>query len=730
MAFRARLRRWWRRGLAPGSVLLLLLVALYMAADAEGLGARYARYYPYVFVAAAAALLLIAVAIGNRLWRLLRQLREGVPGARLTRRLVLLLVLLALPPVLLVYGFGVRFVSATVDSWFRVNSGAVLGDALEIAQLYLQERMQHARAATEASAAGLGERSGAALDVELDAALGRSGAEQLALYARDGRLLALAAATPRAFASQTPEDGMRLAALNRGHYAATEPDGDGLRLRVLVAAPGPGARLLQGLYPLPQDYGRLARSVENGIHAYRQAEFLRGALKLAFILILSFVLLLSLLLALLLAFDLTRRLVAPIARLADATRAVAAGDYAQHVRGGGGDELGFLVESFNRMTAELSAASARERASAAETERQRAHLETVLVRLSSGVFGIDLDGTLRTANPAADVILGAPLSDSLGESIGALAERLPRAAPLVAVLRQRLAEGAREWRQEVALDDASGRQLLLLRGAALPDGGLVAVFDDTTGIDRARRDAAWAEVARRLAHEVKNPLTPIQLAAERLRRRVLPRLADEDANVLERATATIVAQVESLKTMVNAFSEYARPPALALRPLDLNALVDEVLELYETDATDAAEAAASARTAVRVRRQFAADLPALAADADRLRQVLHNLLKNAIEAAPPGQSVELEVGTAVVEQAGRRSVELSVADNGPGLPADFDAGWFEPYRTTKSRGTGLGLAIVRKIAEEHGGQLLAGNRAGGGARFALRLPLADAALRS
>lgn len=721
MALRTRLTRWLRRGIAPAAVLLLLLVALYLAADAEGLGTRYARYYPYVFVAASLALLLLAAAIAARLLRLLGQLRQGAPGARLTRRLVLLLVLLAVPPVLLVYGFGARFVLATVDSWFEVNAEAVLGDALQIAQLYLDERQAAARLATDRVAAALSAQDGAALDVELDLALESSGAEQLAVYGRDGRLLALAAASPSAFASETPGDGIRLEALARGHYAAAEPAGDGLRLRVLSALPGDGQRLLQALYPVPAGPGQLARAVEAGVHQHRQAAFLRESLKLAFVLVLSFVLLLSLLLALLLAFDLTRRLVAPIARLSQATRQVAAGDYGQEVPGATSDELGFLVESFNTMTRELAASSARERASAGETERQRAYLETVLVRLSSGVVSLDADAALRTANPAADVILGGAVSPCLGEPVQQLAARMPALAPLATVLARRLREGAREWREEVVLergDQAAGtgeagmshRQLLLLRGAALPDGGLVAVFDDTTGLDRARRDAAWAEVARRLAHEVKNPLTPIQLAAERLRRRVLPQLAAGEAEVLDRASATIVAQVEALKSMVNAFSEYARPPALALRPLALAALADEVLALYE-------------HGPARVLRRFDPDLPAVTADPDRIRQVLHNLLKNAIEATAPGQAADIEVATGIVQDGGRRFAELSVADRGQGLPPDFDAAWFEPYRSTKPRGTGLGLAIVRKIAEEHGGQLLATARDGGGACFALRLPL-------
>src|SRR5690606_5597264 len=256
------------------------------------------------------------------------------------------------------------------------------------------------------------------------------------------------------------------------------------------------------------------------------------------------------------------------------------------VPGESDDEIGFLVQSFNRMTRDLDAARASERDSAVETERQRAYLETVLARLSSGVFGIDADGRLRTANPAADVILETPLSAERDRPLADIAAAETRNAPLFEALIRRLQEGAREWREEVRLGGDAGGQQLLLRGARLPDGGLVAVFDDSSGIDRARRDAAWAEVAKRLAHEVRDPLTPIQLAAERLRRRLLGTLPEAEAEVVERATQTIVAQVESLKTMVNAFSDYARPPPLKVQSLDLNALVREVADLYGAAGAD------------------------------------------------------------------------------------------------------------------------------------------------
>lgn len=708
--------RLMRRVVAPLALLLSLLSALYLAADAEGFGQDSARYYPYVFVGAALALGLLLLAIVARLWRLRRQLREGVPGARLTRRLLLVLVLLAVPPVFLVYGFGVRFIAATVDSWLRIESAQALDDGLAIAQLYLDERLQRAQDEVDAAALQLTLGDDSELDAELEAALDASGARQLAVFERDGRVRAVAAADPSLLLPAPPEDDVRLELNRRGRYAAAERDADGMHLRVVrpLGNALSGERLLQGLFALPDDYAMLAQRVETALHGQRQAIFLRDALKFAFALILSFVALLSVLLALLLAFDLARRLVAPVARMVGATGEIAQGRYDVLLPENQNDELGVLARSFNQMTRELEQTSARARASAEETERQRAFLETVLAHLSSGVLVLDAQAALRSANGAAQELLGIDPERDLGAPLPELRAALPLAAPLLDALAARLREGAREWREEVALAAAetSERRVLLLRGARLPDAGAVAVFDDATVVDRARREAAWSEVARRLAHEIKNPLTPIQLAAERLRRRVLPKLDADDGEVLDRATHTIVAQVDALKNMVNSFGDYARPPALQLATLDLNRLVAEVLDLYEQDAR------------LRLVRQFDPALPQIRADSGRLRQVLHNLLKNAIEATAELSMACITLETAQREDGARAGVEIAVSDNGSGLPSGFDEHWFEPYRSTKARGTGLGLAIVAKIAQEHGGRLRAADRTEGGARFSLWLPLA------
>lgn len=709
----------WRGRLSSGigwaalvlALAILLLSSLYLAADAEGLGQRFAPAYPWIFVLAALALLTLATTIVLRLWRLWRDVRAGVAGARLQRRLLVFLLLLALPPVGLVYAFGARFIAATVDTWLTANSAEALDEALAIGRIHLDQRLREAErdsARIAAGLAGLGERE---LFDALERALDDGAAGQLAVFGQDGRLRAIAASDPRLLTTSPPSEDMRLLLRSRGHYAETERDGGALRLRVLRPVGTASGLLLQGLYPLPADYAERLERIEAQAAAVRQGNFLRDALKLAFQLILTLVLLISMLLAILLAFDVARRVVAPVTRLAQATRQVAEGQFDTRLPEAGDDELAFLSRSFNRMVDDLGQARDAQRRGTEEIERQRAFLETILARLSSGVLTVDAEGGLRNGNAAAAGLLGIDPALLQAQPLAALVERQPGLAAFVERLLARLAEGAREFREEIAVRHGDGAQQWLLRGARLPDGGLAVVFDDTTAIDRARRDAAWGEVAQRLAHEVKNPLTPIQLAAERLRRRVMPKLDSAEAEVVDRATNTIVAQVDALKTLVDAFGDYARAPQLQLRALDLNALVCEVLELYPDDPRQ------------RIEARLADDLPAPRADAGRIRQVLHNLIKNAQEAGSGRERLRIEVGSAPCEENGRPGIELWVADDGPGLPPGFDTDWYEPYRTTKPKGAGLGLAIIRKIAEEHGGRLLAGTSEGGGARFALRLPL-------
>jgi len=371
------------------------------------------------------------------------------------------------------------------------------------------------------------------------------------------------------------------------------------------------------------------------------------------------------------------------------------------------------------MTRKLANARDAAARSQQEAEGQRAYLEAVLGRLSSGVLVVDGELCLRIANSAANQITGVALHSHVGQTLHELRELSAVFSHLVDAIVPQLSGAKAEWREEVTVFGSGGRQVLMCRGAML--GGAadrarsyVIVFDDITNLIQAQRDAAWGEVARRLAHEIKNPLTPIQLSAERLRHKYLKTMEPKDADVLDRATHTIVQQVEVMKEMVKAFAEYARTPKLKLHSIDANQLIDEVLDLYRSD-----EARISIETALDK------SLPAIEADSGRLRQLMHNLIKNALEAMADVAQPHLKVATRACTERGNPCIEFQVSDNGPGIPAELMGKVFEPYVTTKPKGSGLGLAIVKKIVEEHGGIISAENVAEGGAQLTVRLPLAS-----
>jgi nitrogen fixation/metabolism regulation signal transduction histidine kinase len=717
MARRSGLRLFVRRLLPVFAVTVLLVAALLLANDAASGNSRLAAWYSWLLVASALALVVLCAVIAQRLWRLRQDLRAGVPGARLTRRVLLRLIVLAVPPVVIVYGFALNFLDATVDTWFDVRLEHALDDALTIARISIDDRLRAAERSCAALAQRLAPLGDAELAGELDRSIDREGALALTVFGANQAVLATTSADPQWLTPAPPDAHVLLQVQSAGRYAAAEPLGERMVLRVVLPLPSttPGAtRLLQALYPVPSRLQPLTTGVERASFDFARLKFLRGSLKLTFTLVLTFVLLLSVLFALLAAFGTARRLTAPIGRLAAATRAVGAGRYDTPLPVRQDDELGFLLASFNQMQRELELASSRLKHSMRETENQRAYLKAVLERLSAGVLGLDREGVLRTANHAAETILDVPWTRHIGQPLAALRAMRPDLSPLIDPILKHMREGLREWREEVVVEREGERRVLMLRGTELApllgdDAGVVAVFDDLTLLNRAQRDAAWAEVARRLAHEVKNPLTPIQLAAERLRRRFIGRLPAEETELLDRATHTIISQVEALKAMVNAFGDYARPAQIEARPLALSALVGEVLDLYENDQR------------IRLTRRFAAE-PLVRADPGRLRQLLHNLIKNALEAIGDARQPHIEVSIRKVVDDGQNWIELAVADNGPGLPDGFDARWFEPYTTSKAKGTGLGLAVAKKIAEEHGGSIRAENRPGGGAVFVVHLP--------
>ncbi len=708
---------------------LLIAFALYLAGSGDEIGPRFAPWAPWLVAAAGLALGALLGILCKRALGLYREWRQAAPGAGLRIRLFGLLLVLALPPWILLYGFSLRFLNSAIDSWFRVE----VEQALEAARTLAQDALENDQTLAKDRAKDIAADVAGALDVDaaLREALDRTRALAVTVVDARGDVIANASADTRFLFPQRPSRA-ELDAAELTPTSVLEGEGSSdLSMRVLVSMSG--TRYLLAQFAPNRDWVTKSDIIERQLSEYSRFKFLRGALKTTLTLVLSFVLLLGALAALYLAFAISRRLVAPLTELVAANRKVAAGDYSVRVEERGATELALLARSFNQMTSELDALNAQARQSSDKAQLERRFLESVLERIRSGVLVVEGD-ILKTANMAASELFELPISQLSGRSLSTIALEYPRLQPLINALKQQSLTEAREWRTEIALESPLGKQMLLLRGAKLPDGsGQVVIADDESDVARTQRESAWGEVARRLAHEIKNPLTPIQLAAERLRRKYLASLPESERDVLDRATDTIVSQVEALKTMVNAFSDYARPPQLAMHPVAIEPLAREVADLYASDPQGLQFHFEFER------RPGGKALPKVKADSGRLRQLLHNLIKNAQEAGletrveasssepRPRENPQIDVSGSLSADGDRNWYELCIRDYGPGIPDALRERLFEPYTTSKSKGTGLGLAIVKKIVEEHGGQIRAENcRADGklsGTIMRVRLPV-------
>jgi nitrogen fixation/metabolism regulation signal transduction histidine kinase len=704
---------------------VLLLVSLSFMSDATHNSERFGQMYSLLLFINAAGLVILGALVVANIIKLLRQQRMKVPGARMTRRLVVMFIVLAVAPVSVVYYFSLQFLQRGIDSWFDVSIEQGLHDALDLSQAALDVRLHEVLKLTASMADELSDSAQATLALALYDLRVRSGAQELTLIGGDGRIVASSSADPSSIVPNQPPGEVLMLLRNRQHYIGLDPVGEGgLFARALVPVLSSRADsevyTLQALYEVSERFSMLAEGVQSAFTRYKELSYLRKPLKFSYILTLSIVLVLSLLAAIWAAFHSARRLVAPVRDLAAATHAIAEGDYSKRLAVASTDELGFLVRSFNDMTRRLAKSRDQARRSQQLIERQRAYLEAVLANLSSGVISLGQDAMIRAVNRTARQSLGVDINSYLGKDMQAIIADHAFLRPFVDVIERYRESGSESWQEEVSLFGMNGRQVLMCRGTALQSNGhrsngLVVVFDDVTALIQAQRDAAWGEVARRLAHEIKNPLTPIQLSAERLRHRFMERMAPDEAEILDRATRTIVNQVEAMKTMVNAFSEYARVPRISLELMSLNALVREVLDLYH-----------SGDLQVQIVERLDAEPDSIDGDAGRLRQLLHNLFKNALEAVRETPDARITVITRLLPKEGMDRLELCVEDNGSGFDPGVLENVFEPYVSTKLKGSGLGLAIVKKIVEEHGGTISADNADHGGAQIRIRFLLSTA----
>ena len=691
---------------------------VYLMAEATANTAFFAQNYSLLLWAGLAVAIGLGGLIGYQLMLLRRKLRERVFGSKLTLRLMAVFALMALIPGGLMYAISFQFLQHSIDSWFQVRFDESLNRGLKLARSAMEAQLHDLEKRTDAMATSLA-ASQAVEGVSLNRLREQYGVEDATLLTPRGRVLAQSGTEPIALLPELPTPEMLRQVRLQQRVSKIEPIGErGIFLRVIVPVNvltiADDIRILQVLQRAPPALTEDAQLVADGFAEYQALLLARVKLKQVFGLTLTLAMLLTLFSALALAFLLSERLSAPLSALAEATRAIAKGDYSKLNPVKSRDEFGVLTQSFNTMTRQIADATEAMERNQLQLENSKTYLESILSNLTSGVMTFDERLYVKTMNAAANEILDVAQGAFHGLKLSEWPRHVQSVAPFAEIaLRHFAAAGVGQWEEQMEYRRSDGQRTLLLRGTRLGtrgEEGYVVVFDDITHLMQAQRDAAWGEVARRLAHEIKNPLTPIQLSAERLQHKLRDKLPAADADVLQRATGTIVSHVAALKGMVDDFTQYAHASRMNARAFSLNELVREVLVLYEA-------------MGVAIEARLSDDLPQIYADPAMLRQVLHNLFQNALDALNGVDSPRILVSTTM----GTGGILLTVRDNGTGIAENVMGRIFEPYVTTKPKGTGLGLAIVKKIVDEHHGRILVENVKPHGANVSIVLPFKAAA---
>ena len=740
-----------------GSVVLAVILLLLLAVASANTQLFESQYPMLLWLTVGLAIGLFLLVL-ELLRRLVLRYRRGLFGTRLMARMALSFTLMTVIPVALIYLVSVQFIGRSVESWFAVPVERALESGLNLGRTALDSLLTDLTQKARGMASELADTQEYDWPSTLNRLRDQVGVQDALIASGTGRIITTSGSRYGRLVPDLPSSSaLRQARITR-QYAAVEPaegEANALKLRVIVAITSASQRTddnryLQLTQAVPSAMTDNAEAVERGRRDFQQLQLSRTGLKRIFSITLTLIFLLTVFSAVAASFLLSGWLTGPLSMLAAGTRAVAEGDYRPVKDYSGRDELGLLTQSFNVMTRQLEDARMQVERNQRELERVNARLESVLANLTAGVLVLDSDFRLTLANAGAERILGLSLIEHLDKAIADVPRLAAVAAQIRTAFNEQAAAGAASWQRQFVLprlapagetvsgaagDAASGatgasaagaasgtsaasafrafdsfgaggapgepgsgaEQTILARGSILPERrvGYVIVFDDITEVISAQRAVAWAEVARRLAHEIKNPLTPIQLAAERMQRKLADKLPAPDAELLAKNSQTIVNQVSALKLMVDEFRDYARLPAAQLAPLDLNALADDVLRLY---------AAAGGRFAIHARLE--PGLPPVMGDRTQLRQLIHNLVKNAVEATERVERPEIEVLTeALALPDGAGAVRVMVRDNGGGFAPAVLARAFEPYVTNKPRGTGLGLAIVKKIVDEHGARI-------------------------
>ena len=661
---------------------------------------------------------LIAI-IANQIKKLFRNIKKDVMGSRLSMRLVISFTLMAVIPGLIVYLVSVNFLTRSIESWFNVKVESALDGGLKLGQKALDIMLTDLELKAERMALSLSSLPATSQYAALSDLREKTGVQDATIISDQGKIIAVSSNDAESFLPALPTL-IQLKQAENNIYGKIEPiTNKGLYLRVLAPINGTSVSnerlILQILQPVPNSLSTLAESVQDVFQDYQKLSYSRDSLKLIFSITLTLVLILAILTAVAIGFLLSRKLSEPLALLAEGTKKIAKGNFKTMLPEKGKDELGVLVRSFNSMTRQLDQATQTSENNQIRLESARSYLETVLAHLSSGVIVINDAMEIKSFNIAASKILQVDLSKNKDQLLTSISNKNKLLKDFIVSIQEEIKTSNRKMQPEIIkqfeIRYEKNNQVLSLQITTLPQNKVnnyVLMIDDITMMIQAQRNAAWSEVARRLAHEIKNPLTPIQLSAERIKHKLGSKLNKDDTEILDKAVSTIVNQVDAMKTMVNEFSEYARAPKLNLESTDINETIIEISHLFEN-------------SGIKITTNLLKGLPKIKVDANMMRQVLINLIQNAQDAMVSNtKKPSIKINT----NKYKNYLVLSIEDNGPGFSEDILKKAFEPYVTTKSHGTGLGLAIVKKIIEEHEGIIVVENIKSGGAHINIQLPIA------
>ena len=674
--------------------------------------------YTVVLILSGIFILSLIAIIANQIKKLFGNIKKDVMGSRLSMRLVISFTLMAVIPGLIVYLVSVNFLTRSIESWFNVKVESALDGGLKLGQKALDIMLTDLELKAGRMALTLSSMPTTSQYAALSDLREKTGVQDATIISDQGKIIAVSSNDAESFLPALPTL-IQLKQAENNIYGKIEPiKNKGLYLRVLAPINGAAISnerlILQILQPVPDSLTTLAESVQDVFQDYQKLSYSRDSLKVIFSITLTLVLMLAILTAVAIGFLLSRKLSEPLALLAEGTKKIAKGNFKTMLPEKGKDELGVLVRSFNSMTRQLDQATQTSANNQIRLESARSYLETVLAHLSSGVIVINDDMEIKSFNIAASKILQIDLSKNTNQLITSISNKNKLLNDFVVSIQEEIKVARSKKHFEIIkqfeIKYEKNNQVLSLQITPLPQNKVknyVLMIDDITMMIQAQRDAAWSEVARRLAHEIKNPLTPIQLSAERIKHKLGSKLNKEDTDILDKAVSTIVNQVDAMKTMVNEFSEYARAPKLNLELTDINETIKEISHLFEN-------------SGIKITTTLLKGLPKIKVDVNMMRQVLINLIQNAQDAMINNtKKPSIKINT----NKYKNYLILSIEDNGPGFSADILKKAFEPYVTTKSHGTGLGLAIVKKIIEEHEGTIVVENIKNGGANINIQLPI-------